>query len=341
MEVIQYSPPESWSDKNMNWSEPDPANIDYVMALRCALLERATTVRLTYLPEKIWTIMPYRPLRVDAMNSLRTLLYDLIPCFVNRDFDDYKDDLSDFPKMWTIADLITTERNIAEYPGPGSLITPWQTWIKAMREVINKLTCIKFDAISGTTLSRSGVKHDPPFSESINTALKEAMEGDPDKSTFSYFPQQIYAWSGNTDYWYDKEKGTHGYCGYAMSRSIAISKVMRPHPTADCDLIFKYLISKPKEPVSYSSELQSSTFDSGSTGLQEGIGTLVSHWDSAVENNIQFGDVNDIPKNSTVPSSYWGEDKTIRRSAKTGYEGSVYAIIDFGVEKGFKFQADS
>ena len=162
MEVIDYIPPKSWNDKDMNWSNPDPANINYVIALREALVERANTVQVK-LDERLWHISPYRPLTVQTMDILRSALNTLIPKFVNRDFDDYKEDLSNFPKMWTLTDLITKECNIAEHPGPGSLIASWQTWFKAMRDVINRLTCVPFYSINGISLARSGAEHDPPF----------------------------------------------------------------------------------------------------------------------------------------------------------------------------------
>lgn len=337
MEIVEIPLPETWTDLNMDWSDPDPGNVNYALAMREALLERAILVG-QQMSSNVFSIMPQRPLLVDAMTSLRAAVHGLAPHFVNLDFDDYKDDLSDFPKMWTLSDLITEERNIAEFPGRGATSEQWKAWFQAMRKAINKLTCIKFSGITGTTLSRSGTIHDPPFSESISTALSRALEGDPSRGSFRSFPQQFYAWSGNTDYKYDKETGEHGYCGYAQSHSIVIQKALKPHPTAECDLIFKYCVAKPQNPVGYSSELQRSIFSTGSTGIKEGVGTIVTHWSNDQELDIKLGEVNDIPRNAAVPSSYWGEDRTIRRSTKTGYDGIAYCILDFGVENGFKFR---
>ena len=168
--------------------------------------------------------------------------------------------------------------------------------------------------------------------------MDNAMKKDISRDNFSSFPQTFYAWSGNTEYWYNKDTGERGYCGYAQSCSLLIRKALNPHPTAECNLIFKYCVTKPTTPVGYSSELQHSIFSTGSTGIKEGIGTIVTHWSSNQEFDIALGNADDIPKNSTVPTSYWGDDKTIRRSAKIGYEGIAYCILDFGVENGFKFQ---
>lgn len=337
MEIIETSLPEAWTDLNMDWSDPDPGDVSYALAMREALLERAILVGRP-LHGNVFTIMPQRPLLADTMTSLRTAVYELAPHFVNLDFDDYKNDLSDFPKMWTSGDLITEERNIAEFPGRGAISDQWKPWFQAMRKAINKLTCIKFSGITGTTLSRSGATHDPPFSEAISTALNNALKGDPSRGSFNSFPQRFYAWSGNTDYKYDKETGEHGYCGYAQSHSIVIQRAQKPHPTAECDLIFKYYVAKPQGPVSYSSELQRSVFSSGSTGIAEGVGTIVTHWSNDQELDIKLGNANDIPRNAAVPSSYWGQNQTIRRSTKTGYEGIAYCILDFGVEHGFRFR---
>ena len=98
MEVIEYTLPTSWHDKEMNWEKPDPANIDYAVALREAIIERAILVKRK-INDALLAIMPYRPLSVAAMSALREEINMLAPNFVNQEFTDYKEDLSDFPKM--------------------------------------------------------------------------------------------------------------------------------------------------------------------------------------------------------------------------------------------------
>ncbi len=179
--------------------------------------------------------------------------------------------------------------------------------------------------------------------------MKEALEGEPYSGTFSGFPQEFYSWSGNTDYNKNSD-GTHGYCGYAQSRSIVIKTEQRPHPTAECDLIFRYKVFAPVRPVSYSSELQKSTLDLGNSGLSPGIHTIRTHWSQGTDLDISIGgNVDDIPRNSSVPVSDYrtiynsdgnvsGYSRTLGRSCKTGYEGVVYCVLDFAVENGFRFQ---
>ena len=350
MEMIQYTPPVSWDDKGMDWESPDPGNVDYYRAILEAVIERA--ILTSQNPnEVLYSIIQCRPWSIAAINAIRDAIYRLAPNFVNMEFDDYKDDLSDFPKMWSYHELIDAEGcRICEHPGTGSCnAAGWAEWLKAVKNAINKLTAVNFSGVSGTYLSRSGSEHDPPFSESISTALREALEGEPYSGTFSSFPQEFYSWSGNTDYKKnsDVEKG---YCGYAQSRSIVIKTSQRPHPTAECDLIFRYKVSAPTGALSYSSELQKSVLDLGSSGLDTGIHTIRTHWSPDMELDISIGgNVNDIPRNSSVPVSDYrtnydsngnvsGYSRTLGRSCKTGYEGVAYCILDFAVENGFRFQ---
>ena len=190
MEMIQYTPPVSWDDKGMDWESPEPGNVDYYRAIREALVERAILVARS--PDSaLFDITQFRPWSVAAMNAIRDAVYRLAPNFVNMEFTDYKEDLSDFPKMWSYRELIDAEGcRICEHPGTGSCnAAGWAEWLKAVKNVINKLSAVNFSGVSGTYLSRSGSEHDPPFSESISTALREALEGEPDTGTFSSFPQ--------------------------------------------------------------------------------------------------------------------------------------------------------
>ena len=230
--MIQYIPPVSWDDKGMDWESPEPGNVDYYRAIREALVERAILVARS--PDSaLFDITQFRPWSVAAMNAIRDAVYRLAPNFVNMEFTDYKEDLSDFPKMWSYRELIDAEGcRICEHPGTGSCnAAGWAEWLKAVKNVINKLSAVNFCGVSGTYLSRSGSEHDPPFSESISTALREALEGEPDTGTFSSFPQEFYSWSGNTDYKKNSD-GEKGYCGYAQSRSI----VIKTTPVTKCPL---------------------------------------------------------------------------------------------------------
>ncbi len=349
MEMIQYTSPVSWDDKGMDWESPDPGNLDYYRAIWEAVIERASLVRQSP-NEALHSMMKYRPWSVATMNAIRESIYTLAPYFVNMEFDDYKEDLSDFPKMWSFRELVNAEGcRICEHPGVGSRISEWGKWLKAIRNTLNKLTVINFTDVSGEDFSRYGAVHDPPFEESISTVLDQTLRGDPNKGKFNSFPQTFCSWSGNTDYKMDPD-GTKGYCGYAQSKSILIKTVQRPHPTAECDLIFRYKVTPPTGPLSFSSVLQESVPDLGSSGLNFGIHEIRMHWAADMELNIPFGgNVDLIPRNASVPVSDYRADydssgqvsgytRTLGRSCKTGYEGVVYCVLDFAVENGLKFQ---
>ena len=120
MEMIQYTPPVSWDDKGMDWESPDPGNVDYYRAILEAVIERA--ILTSQNPnEVLYSIIQYRPWCIAAMNAIRDAVYRLAPLFVNMEFTDYKDDLSDFPKMWSCSELLDAEGcRICEHPGTGS-----------------------------------------------------------------------------------------------------------------------------------------------------------------------------------------------------------------------------
>ena len=96
--------------------------------------------------------------------------------------------------------------------------------------------------------------------------------------------------------------------------------------------------------------LQKSVLDLGSSGLSLGVSTIRTHWSANMEMDISIGgNVDDIPRNSSVPVSDYRTNydsdgsvssysRTLGRSCKTGYEGIAYCILDFAVENGFKFQ---
>ena len=152
--MIQYTPPVSWDDKGMDWESPDPGNVDYYRAILEAVIERA--ILTSQNPnEVLYSIIQCRPWSIAAINAIRDAIYRLAPNFVNMEFDDYKDDLSDFPKMWDYYDLANSEGcRICECPGTGSSnAAGWAEWLKSVKNAINKLTAVKFSGISGTYLS--------------------------------------------------------------------------------------------------------------------------------------------------------------------------------------------
>ena len=108
MEVIEYETPRSWNDKGMDWSSPDPRKADYAMAIREALMERAAAAHVP-LSRDVVAISPWKTVSLKSVSAVVRAIRDLAPHFFNDRFSDYKDDWSDFPRMWTYRDLVMEE----------------------------------------------------------------------------------------------------------------------------------------------------------------------------------------------------------------------------------------
>ena len=356
MEVIEYEYPDSWNAKGMNWENPNPECADYVMALRQAIMERAAVLHTTP-DQEVFGVSPFRAVSRKALEAIVRSIHTLAPYFVNMGFDDYKEDLSDFPKMWTYADLIQEDGcELYEWSGRYTLCKDGGKWLRALKNAIDRLTVIKCQGIRGTSVTRSGSEHDPPFGDSIGTAMRLAMENDHLTRFSGRFPLDVYGWSGNT-HWKCPDKDSedsggsddgvnhgNGYCGYAQSRAYTVTQMTNWLAGSEFDLIMAAKVERPTGPVPYSEVLDVSVFDSGKTGLKEGVGFLKPiHVKDATDLDIDFGDPDAIPKNSNVPSSEFDEDgHAVRRhSTKIGYSATIWGLMDYGVENGFKFRENN
>ena len=347
MEVIEYEYPDSWNAKGMNWENPDVEKTDYVMALRQAVMERAAALHVS-LDRDVFRISPMRAVSREALAAIVRAIHTLAPNFVNMEFADYKEDLSDFPKMWTYSDLIQEDGcELYEWAGVYSSCKVGGKWLKAMKNALNRLTVIKCQKMRGTVVTRSGSKHDPPFGESIGTAMSEAMEN-AHRATYSgSFPLNVYGWSGNT-HWCcpekDVEDSKDGYCGYAESRAFTVAHIENWLKDSEFDLVMAAKVARPTGPVPYSEVLDVSVFDSGKTGLKEGVAFLKPmHIKDASNLDLDLGDPDSIPKNSNAPSSEFDEDghAVKRHSTKIGYSATIWGLMDYGVENGFKFRENN
>ena len=121
MEVIEYETPTSWDSKGMRWNTPDPANADYMMAIRQALMERCAALH-TSVDSRVLKISPWKTISRTAVAGIVDTISRLARNFVNLDWDEFEEDYSDFPKMWIYGDLIQ-ERNcrLYEWAAYGSL----------------------------------------------------------------------------------------------------------------------------------------------------------------------------------------------------------------------------
>ena len=349
MEVIGYETPESWEDKGMNWNTPDPCNADYVMAIRQALMERCAALH-TSIDYRLKKISPWKTLSRSSVEGIVRTIASMARRFVNIGWEDFEEDYSDFPKMWTYGDLVQ-ERNcrLYEWAQYGLLRENGGAWLKQIRNAIDHLTVIRANDVYGKTLSRSGSEHDPPFGESIGTAMQRAFDTLNEGTLNGSFPSSVYGWSGNThwkcprpDYEGDPKDNQDGYCGYAMSQAYRITAARSWLLGAKFDIFAAVVVTRPTGPVSYSQQLDTSNLDGGGSGFSEGLNwTKRVHVSDPYEFVLALGDPDAIPQNGTVPSSEFDSDGNAikRHSAKTGWIGKSYGFLDYGVEGGFKFKS--
>ena len=347
MEVIDYEIPDSWDAKGMNWDNPVGDRADYAMAIREALMERAAVIHRG-VSDDVMAISPHKPVSRKSLAACVRMIRTISPYFVNTGFGDYKEDLSDFPRMWSYSDLTMEEDcNLYDWASRRSPCKDGGGWLRAIRTAIDKLTVIKCPGLAGTAVTRSGSVHDPPFEESISTALSNAKENEQTKAGPQTFPFDVYAWSGNTHWCWptkDDEDSKDGYCGYAESKAVSVKSLKSWLAGAEFDLILAASCSSPTGPVSYSQVLDISVFDGGKTGFKEGLGFLDPvHVKDPRKVEAVIGDVEEIPKNSNVPQSEYDEDgAAIRRhSNKIGYNATVWGFLDYGVKNGFRFQENN
>ena len=352
IETIEYNEPTTWDDKNLDWDNAHACQVDYMIALRCALMERYAAKHRSFNNDSVFDVAPGRTVLENNIESFVDCVRFLCPSFVNLEYD-YKDDYSDFPKMWTYADLANSEGcEIVKYPFAGDLCSNVSAWLKAMRTAINKLTCIKASKVYATRYLRSGVVGDPPFEESINGALDKALNQSSGLTTRSVTTtigwENIYAWSGNS-HWKcpdpedgDDEDNVDGYRGAAKSRAFGITRLDNWVYGSELDFKTYILATAPTGAVEGSTVLATSTFDGGKMGLKEGMNYFTTHVSDPSVTKIQIGDFTSIPKNTTVPVSDFNEyyNVSVGRSAKRGYEAKIFYLVDYNCENGFKFRPE-
>ena len=352
MAVIEYETPDSWNAKGMDWSAPVPRRADYVMAIREALMERAAAAHVS-LSRDVVAMSPWKTVSLKSVSAVVEAIASLAPRFFNDTFTEYKEDYSDFPRMWTYRDLVLEEGcELYRFAHSGQLLENGGDWLRTIRNAIGRLHAVRCTEIRGTKYSRSGAKHDPPFDESIGAAMDLAFgEGMPEETVIKQMPDAFYAWSGNT-HWNcpqpveegeeDPEWNVDGYCGYARSVSHRISKVRSWLAGRELDFRTFALLSAPTGPVPYSQELATSVFDAGGCGFAEGMNERREHVKNPQAMDAAIGDPESIPKNEVVPESDFDDRgrAILRRSAKRGFEAKVWAFLDYDCENGFRFKED-
>ena len=354
MEVISYEEPRSWDDFGMDWNDPDPRCAHYMMALRNAFFERmAAAADDVYMYSyNVQRLSPWKTVTTDQLRNVVSELEMLCRAYYNLDPEAYKDDLSDFPKRMRLSDVLTEDDCDAFMNASrGAILEHGGEWMRKIRNAICRLHVVECRRAWGTTLTRSGAEHDPPFDESIGKAFEHAFgDGQPAESEFKQtVPRSIYAWSGN-NHWKgprpvedgeDWEGNVDGYCGYAYSVAYRFRRIRRWLAGSEVDLVLAAVLDSPTGPTGWSNELATSVFDTGDSGFRRGLNFARTHVEDPTDMDYTFGDLDSIPRNEVVPQSdFDSEGNAIwRRSAKRGYEGKVYAFLDYECNNGFRFRA--
>lgn len=349
MEIIEYEEPMSWDDKGMDWNNPDPRKADYIMAIRRALMERYAVLHKD-MPLEVLKISPWKTVTLSQVEAVIKAISELSIYYFNDSWTEYKEDYSDFPKKWSYRDIIQKEGcKVYEYPRYGELCESGGEWLKQIKNAIDLLSIIPCQGARGIKSVRSAGIHDPPFEESITSALEYALNDDKglSKTEFRNVPYAIFSWSGNT-HWkcpvedsnYEDDK-QDGYCGYVDAVSYKFTRITNWLKDSTFNFLAYAFVGKPKGAVAYSQELATSDFDPGESGFVEGMQKSIFEVDNPSETEIDFGNSDSIPKNTTVPESDFDDkgNAILRRSAKRGYEGKVWFFCDYGREGGFKFRS--
>ena len=325
MEVIQYEEPRSWNDFGMDWNDPDPRCAHYVMALRNALLERAAAPKDGYLASmyNILRISPWKAVNSDLLRRVIFEIEYLCRFYYNLDPDVYKEDLSDFPRVMRLTDIVTQEDcECFMNASRGAILEHGGEWLRKIKNAICCLHVVQCYEAWGTTLSRSGSEHDPPFDESIGKAFEHAFaDNQPSESQFTKPPKSVYAWSGNNhwkcprpDYEGDPEDNKDGYCGYAYSVAYKFNRIRRWLADSEVDLVVAAVLDSPTGPTGWSNELATSVFDTGESGFRRGLNIVRAHVDNPLEVDFTFGNIDAIPRNEVVPQSDFDREGNATRS---------------------------
>ena len=354
MEVISYEEPRTWDDFGMNWSDPDPRCAHYVMAIRNAFLERIAATQdghAAYSSSVFRRFSPWKAVSADALRQLILELEYLCRFYYDLNPERYKEDFSDFPKTLRFTDVVSAEDCDAFHNASrGAVLEHGGKWLRKIRNAICRLHVVQCHDAWGTTLLRYGTEHDPPFEESIGNAMAYAFgENQPSESEFTKtVPKSIYAWSGN-NHWkcpdpnYDGdhlEENVDGYCGYAQCNAHRFRRLRRWLAGREVDFVVAAVVGPCTTPTGFSDELATSIFDGGGSDFERGLNIVRTHVEDPTDFDFRVGDIDTIPRNAVVPQSDFDDEghAVWRRSAKRGFEGRMWAFLDYECENGFRFR---
>lgn len=347
MAVIEYAYPQSWDDKGMDWKNPDPSNFDYIMALRLALMERMSLGTDAYYSEPI-KFTPYRPVLQSSLLYIIDQIRDCCTYFVNMEFNDYQADFSDFPKMWTYADLVNSEGcHIGNRASLGMPCRDNGEWLIAIKNALDKLTVVqpkRYFYREYYSYGNSGTK---PFSQAMDDAIADARSYAQENYKDGRRELECFNWSGASHNhcprpdWHGKpEENINGYYGAASYRTHKVSAVDTRLFNRKFDIFAGVVVHAPTGFVYGASVLDNSTFDAAGTGFSEGLNwTNRVHVSDQYNFELEIGSHSDIPRDAVVPVSEFDKyyNPVRQHCTKCGWAGEAHIFLDYAVDGGFKF----
>lgn len=339
MEVIDRLP-QSWTDKGMNWAAPDPLCADYIAAIVGAINERRAIFYDSASDNRFAdevNVTRCQPLSVDDIRNLNNWAVKLIPDFVN--IERHAEQIGP-ASLWTVEEIMRDpDCRILEFDGPGCTRDTVGQWMKAMRNLLNKLTMTRLDGCHVQHFSRyvNYVQGDS-FPDTVQQAVDNAMSEEFEwrnpalpEWTSVEIPLDLAAYCVSSDYNIDRYRTMIDVRCYRLGSDQ--KKTSRP-----CNLIVDYITTRNIEPW-YADVLQEAVYNDVGSGLPEGESRQVIPYRPEQGYFLTIGDPMTVPENLIKPVSEYDEHQNIveRRCTVTGYSGKAYITVDHTAEGGLKF----
>ena len=358
MEVVAYEEPSSWDDCGMDWNNPDPRNAAYAMAIRSALAERCVASGQS-MPLAALKICPWKPVSVASLAAVVSSINSICTNFLNADFD-YENSPEEFPRKWTYRDLVAAEGcGLYAFATPGDLCAGGGSWMKAIRNALDKLTVVPCKKVWYERRSASSTgQYSFTASETVDEAVSNAVEKFASATARNVSGGTLNGYSVNS--WSSVIDGTRIYSypsdsdeplirpyyrGEASASSIRVTRALPPITGREADFKLFYRATAPTVSKWNSVQLESSDFDAdgskaGDEKIKDGVNCVCEHFSYETELDIPFGADSAIPAVDKIPTSDFDENGSAvqLRKAMRGWVAQVWAYADFDCEGGFRFR---
>lgn len=349
---MALSLPTSWTDKNMNWDDPDPGDINYTLALREAIYERVSVVGVepfkNYLADKLIFVPDKERLRsYEFLKWVKDSIDLLAPKFVDVEYRKYLEPdaqikWSDyFPKRLTSSELqVKIPESFLKIPYKGSNIE-YKEFFKGAKKALDMMQYAPIRYFSGKWFSNKMTRFNEPTVESgIEHGIEYYMqyEDRPNMVKNFYMPDTNVVMKGRCGSGaVNRRIDNPMYYTYVYSFFIEIERIFPFSDNRKPHIICYALTKKVEDFVPDSYFTQYNDFWCEQFGFTEGY-NWVDYGEFDETKGIKIGDRHTFARYPQTPVS-------VRVDGKTTYKGSwlasdVYLSIlaDWDVPNGFKFR---